>query len=477
MIKNGLYNVAIGLSGPLINLVTIPAATSALGVQSFGEASVAISIASYFTIVTSLGLAVYGTRELAQCKSQAEQTSKLFSELLTLSTLASAIGTVLYVALSILGLNSSSEIVFIGAFSILINFLNIEWLFYAHENYKTIAHRTLFARVLGLALVLAFVDGPDDLALYVSATLLAQGIPFLFVFTKYKNYTKFNPQGMSIQRHLNQITSFLGIRAFSSIYTTLDIAIVGLTTSTTGAGFYAVAIRVARIVSTTVCSMTAVSLPRAAELIALDDKEKYNTLLAETFIFTVLLSSSALVSVQLLADPIIIFLGGIEYIEATKALEILACMIPIVALSNFTGMQILYPQKKEKTVALSLAIGSITCIFSMPPLIEAHGISGASASILAAESSILLAQALSSKQALVRIYRQERLRINRFMFVTVVWGTSVLLLKSFFLKSSLNHSSSIICIALTMVALGIYALGILVIKDPLIKKLSGARGL
>lgn len=68
MLKNELHNAAIAISGSLINLIFIPIATKALWPHALGVASVMLAIVSYYLIITP-GLTIYGTRELAQVKS------------------------------------------------------------------------------------------------------------------------------------------------------------------------------------------------------------------------------------------------------------------------------------------------------------------------------------------------------------------------------------------------------------------------
>lgn len=418
MLKNGLYNAAIAISGPLINLITIPIATKALGPHAFGEASVTLSIVSYFLIITTLGLVIYGTRELAQTKGDKEQTAQVFSELLVLSFLASLVGTAVYVCSSLLLLPINYDLILIGSLTVALNFLNVEWLFYANENYKTIAFRTLFARTLSLLAILILVKSPDDFLFFVAATLLSNIIPSLLVFSQFKKYASFGLRNINLKRHFKSIGSFLGIRIFSSVYSTLDIAIVGLVASSSTAGFYAIAIRVARIVTSLVCSATAVVMPKVAALRTVDDKEEYHQLLVDTLIVTVFLSVSAFACILLLSHSLVEFLGGGRYAPAQTALAFLSFLCPVVALSNFIGMQILYPEKKENAVAISLALGSVVCIITMPIFLYVHGLHGGAASVILAELSILAVQVWLARNHIFDIYHSQRSRVNKFMIVS-----------------------------------------------------------
>lgn len=421
MLRNGLYNATIAISGPLINLITIPVATKALGPHAFGEASVIISIVSYFVIITTLGLAIYGTRELAQVKSNKEKTAQVFSELLGLSFLASFVGAFFYVFGCLLVLSVNCNLILIGALTIALNFLNVEWLYYANENYKAIAFRTLVARFFSLLVILVFVKSPADFPFFVAATLLSNVILSLPVFIQFKKYASFSLKNLDLKRHFKSIGSFLGIRIFSSVYSTLDIAIVGLVASSSTAGLYAIAIRVARIVTSFVCSATAVVMPKVAALRSSDDKEKYHQLLVDTLTVTVFLSVSAFACVLILSHFLVEFLGGSRYAPAQTPLAFLSFLCPIVALSNFIGMQILYPEKRENSVATSLAVGSVACIFTMPLFLYLGGLNGGAVSVVLAESSILMVQIWFARKSILDIYLSQQSRLNRFMLVSMLF--------------------------------------------------------
>jgi O-antigen/teichoic acid export membrane protein len=466
MLANGIYNAGIAISGPLINLITIPIATKALGVHEFGESAVTLSIISYFTIVTTLGLAVYGTRELSQTKSNKSEQENIFTELLALSLIASCIGAILYIITALTLFPTDSSIIAIGAFTLILNFLNIEWLFYAHEDYRLIAYGTFISRLISLAAIYFFVNSPSDTGFYIAAILLSSVLPFIFIFIQHKKYTKIKLQKPNLKRHIKAIRSFLGIRIFSSVYTTLDIVIVGYVAGSSIAGLYAIAIRVARIVTSIICSLTAVVMPRASELQVGDKKIEYQSLLANTLVTTIALSLAASVSILLLSHPIIHFLGGKEYAAAQTALALLSLMPQVVGLSNFLGMQVLYPRKKERIVIASIALGSLVCITMLPVFVSMFNLNGAAVAILLSELAILLFQVFASKDLLMEIYSIYARRLKRFFALSLSNFAIIWIIYLYF-----GIANILIGIGLIAAFFAIYIAGLVVIKEPIIMKL------
>lgn len=471
MIKSGLYNSAIAISGPMINFMAIPLATSSLGLASFGEASISLSVISYFTIVTSLGLSVYGTRELSNTKLTKKAKSLIFSELLILSVLASCAGALIFGLVAGFILSLDAKLIMIGVVALVAGFLNIEWIFYANDNYKTVAIRVLASRVIGLILIYYFVNDPGDIAVYVGIVLGSNIVPLFFLFRKFKQYTVFTILEVELSRHFKSIFSFLGIRVFSSVHTTLDIALVGFISGASMAGMYAIAIKVVRIATSVVCSATAVVLARSSGLVASNDKKRYLPLLMDTFAASLIMATFATIGLQIMAYQIVEFLGGKEYGNALPALVLMSFMVPVVSLSGFIGMQILYPAKQERIVANSIVIGSLVCITTMPLLLGRYGVKGAAMSVLMAETSILVVQLHSARVVIAEFLRLEIRRAIILMTTTTIFMNISYLIARYSSSQGLIMSLSYVGILYFL-----YVMALFIAREPLLKRLYGYFG-
>ena len=465
MVKNSLYNALITISGPLINLLSIPIATRALGVTAFGDASMTLSVIAYFSIVASLGLSVYGTRELARVKADSANRNRVFSELLFVSIAGCVVTSLGYAFVAIYFLHEPIERVCVGLLILLFAFLNIEWLYYAVEKFSSIAYRTIVSRLIALLFVYSFVHTPSDLLWYVVAMGLSNLLPSFIVFLNYQKHVRLTWTGLDLKRHLRSLFSFLSIRISSSIYATLDIALVGYLIGASTAGAYAIAIRVVRIVAGVVCSTTAVAMPRASVLIGRSDKKGYSELLVNVLIGSTILSTVTAIFVFLFSQEIVRFLSGPSYGDAIGVLKVLALIVPIVALSNFVGMQILYPNNREKTVATSLVIGSLFCVLAMPYFSTNYGLVGAGATILLVELFILIVQLIGLRGIIENIFADEISRMLRVLFVTLIMYSLAFIVGISVVPKGLG--ATIFWYALLLIA---YGLGLLAIKEPLLQK-------
>ena len=91
--KNYIYNVTYQLLNILIPLVTIPYISRTLGADGIGVVSYAESVVAYFTLFASMGISIYGQREISYVQDSKAERSRIFWEtkLLSLATVSIAL--------------------------------------------------------------------------------------------------------------------------------------------------------------------------------------------------------------------------------------------------------------------------------------------------------------------------------------------------------------------------------------------------
>ena len=81
LMKNYFYNLSYQILVVLTPFITIPYLARVLGPESIGLASFSSSIVSYFSLFASLGIGLYGQREIAYRQDDPKGRSKTFFEL------------------------------------------------------------------------------------------------------------------------------------------------------------------------------------------------------------------------------------------------------------------------------------------------------------------------------------------------------------------------------------------------------------
>ena len=81
IIKNYIYNLTYQLLTIILPVVTTPYLSRVFGAENIGIYSYTISIVTYFILFGSLGVAMYGQREIAYVQDNKQEMSKTFYEI------------------------------------------------------------------------------------------------------------------------------------------------------------------------------------------------------------------------------------------------------------------------------------------------------------------------------------------------------------------------------------------------------------
>ena len=76
--KNYIYNLVYQILVIVLPLITTPYISGVLGAEKIGIYSFTTSIATYFILFGSLGVAMYAQREIAYVQDDVKKRSKLF---------------------------------------------------------------------------------------------------------------------------------------------------------------------------------------------------------------------------------------------------------------------------------------------------------------------------------------------------------------------------------------------------------------
>ena len=79
--KNYVFNLAYQILAILIPLITTPYLSRVLGAENIGIYSYTLSITTYFILFGSLGVSLYGQREIAYFQDDIKKRSKSFYEI------------------------------------------------------------------------------------------------------------------------------------------------------------------------------------------------------------------------------------------------------------------------------------------------------------------------------------------------------------------------------------------------------------
>ena len=94
--KNAFFNVLYRVVNMIFPLVTVIYVSHILLATGIGKVGTAQNIVNYFVLIAPLGIANYGTREIAKRRSSETETNRLFTELFLINFFSTLVCTIVY---------------------------------------------------------------------------------------------------------------------------------------------------------------------------------------------------------------------------------------------------------------------------------------------------------------------------------------------------------------------------------------------
>ena len=147
--KNLTYQTIYQIFAVCIPLVTSPYLSRRLGADGLGIYSYNYSIVHYFMLFALLGVGQYGMRTIAQGKGEGrENVSKLFWSIYSFQFFTGILSTLVYTVLCFTIPTENRIVLFANMFYMAGELINISWLFFGLEKYRTTVLRNLLIKVL-----------------------------------------------------------------------------------------------------------------------------------------------------------------------------------------------------------------------------------------------------------------------------------------------------------------------------------------
>ena len=426
--KNVILNAIRTLMGVVFPLISFPYASRILLPEGIGKVQFATSIVSYFSLIASLGIMSYGVREGARCRDSKKELSLLAKELLIINLIATIFAYLLFfvVIFSVEKLYDYRPILLICSTSMIFSSLGMEWLYSAMEDFEYITYRSLLFQIISLLLLFLFVRSSKDFLNYAIVTVFSSVGSNALNFINCKKYISL--RGIRVElnglkRHIRPILILFIMSVTSSIYTILDTSMLGFLTDDYQVGIYGAATKINRIVLNLVVSGGIVLLPRLSYYCGVKDKKNFYTLSYKLCDIILLLGVPASIGLSVLAEPIIMLVGGSAYKDSVLTMRLINPIIVIVGLSNYIGVHLFMPLRKEKWTLYSDLAGAVINICFNMILIPRIGAVGAGISSVLAELTVTSIQLYLAKEfiSIKKIFRM----LKNYLIMGMIMGVCV----------------------------------------------------
>lgn len=377
VIRNYLYNAGYQILAMILPLITAPYVSRVLTPHGYGLNTYTNSIVQYFVLFGSIGIALYGNREIAYTNRNRQEMSKTFWEIQILKTVAIIIATGAYFLF--LGFYRTNHLLMIfQTINLLAAAFDISWFFMGIEDFKRTVIRNTLVKLASLVLIFTFVKKTTDLPLYI---LILGGSLLIGNFTLWpplrRELIKVKFSSIHPMQHLKPTIGLFVPQIATQVYVVLNKTMLGAMVGPESAGFYFSADNLIKVVLSIVTATGTVMLPHAASAFAKGETEKINEYLYVSFDFISFIAvpmSFGLGAVGIRLGPL--FYGkGYEPVGWSILLE--AVVIVLIGWSNAVGTQFLLPTKRVKQFTKSVLSGAIVNIILNVPLIFLWGLQGA----------------------------------------------------------------------------------------------------
>ena len=393
--KNFVLNVLRRLSTVVFPLITFPYISRVLHPAGTGKVNFATSLISYFSLFAQLGIPAYGIRACAKVRDNREELTRTAHELLMINLIMNVITyAALAGALAIVPrLQDEKELYRIVSLTIILTTIGMEWLYQGLEMYAYITIRSVLFKFLGLIAMFLMVHREEDYIIYGGITVFANSASYILNFVNAHKYIDFRRVGhYHLSRHLKPVLVFFAMACATTIYTHLDSVMLGFMTTDADVGYYGAAVKIKLVLVNVVTALGTVLLPRLSYYAEQGRMREFGTIIRKAFNYVVLSAAPLSLFFLLFAREGVLLLSGPEYTGAIVPMQVIMPTLLLIAVSNITGIQILVPMGREKTVLYSEIAGALVDIALNALLIPRYRSTGAAIGTLVAEVVVLVIQ-------------------------------------------------------------------------------------
>ncbi len=353
-------------------VILIPHFTRIFPKQLWGNIIMIQAIGLWLQILIEYGFNLSATRSMARVRNDDEEISRLVSGVLGAKALLSVSAIILSILTAIFfpkftGMNG---ILFYATLFAIIQGFNPIWYFMARERFAQYASIDFLSRLIYLLGCLVIIKNSSQgnmiFIIGILTGILANTLGYWIIYRKINFiFPSLNDCLFSLREGFGMFV-FVGI---TSIYTTLNVVILGISQDASIVAAYGTSDKIVRAAGGMLDPINRVVYSKLSFLYK-DNFIKAVDFLRKAALGILMVGSLIFICGELLA-PFIIRILAPNYPEAIHFLRILLIFIPILALNNIVGLHIMLPlgmDKKFNTVFIITSLISVILMYFFIPL-------------------------------------------------------------------------------------------------------------
>ncbi|MCH5462501.1 flippase [Lactobacillus sp. LC28-10] len=392
VVRNYLYNASYQVFILLVPLITTPYLARVLGPTGVGINSYTNSIIQYFILFGSIGVNLYGNRQVAFVRDDRVQLTRTFYEIFFMRIVTIIIAFLAFM-IFLLFVDQYQKYYWAQSLSIIAAAFDISWFFMGVENFAVTVLRNFVVKIITLISIFALVRSYADLNTYILILSISLLLGNLTLFPSLKRYIG-SPKwrSMNLWRHLLPSFVLFVPQVATQVYLVLNKTMLGSMISVRAAGYFDQSDKMIKMVLAVVTATGTVMLPHVANAFAHGQHEKTKQLLYKSFSFVTALSVPMTFGLMAVAPTFVPLFFTAKFNSVVPVMIVEAVVILLIAWSNAIGTQYLLPTNQTKKYTTSVVIGAVVNLIVNIPLILLWGAVGASIATVISEATVTIYQ-------------------------------------------------------------------------------------
>lgn len=461
--KNYFYNLVHTVVNMIFPLITAPYLSYMLGAENIGKVNYAISIVTWFTLFAAFGIPRFGIREIAKNRDDRKELSSSFWNLIFIQLILSIFAIVIYLTLvfSLPSLQQERTLYLLMVVMIILNIFSIDWFYQGIEEYGYITIRNIIFKIISIVLIFLMIKEKDDYIFYAFINIFGLSFNNILNYISAQKHIDKKIYEFKTLHYLKQLKVYFMTTLVIALYSQLDQTFVG-SISQKDLAYYLRSKTVLGVGFSVVNSVVTIFIPRTAYL-AKNNYNEYKKIIEKSINYIYLLAFPCVVGIFVLAEEIMLFLGGEEFIDAKYSLMIICCLCLLTSIGSWQVNQVLLPNGKEK---LAFKIQAITAILSITLniiLIPRYTYIGAAITWTISEVFLAITEAIFIRKE-IKTLKIKYLTSSfiKYLIAVITMGISVVIIKMFI-------TNYLVIIGLSLIVAPIIYFGmIIVLKDTIV---------
>lgn len=468
---NYMYQLLFQMIKIAVPIVSIPIASKALGAGGIGLNSYTNSIVQYFVLVSSLGISLYGNREIARSKDHDNLTSTFFN-IFFMKFITTFLCLVAYLFFVVFFTNEYKTIFFIQSIYILAVIFDISWFFMGIEDFKKTSLSSLFSQLLVFICIVLLIRKPSDIYIYAFilaiGNILGQIVPWFFLKENLGTISMNLLSRAEVMQHLKGTFKYFVPQVGIILYSTVNRTLLGLYSDIDSVGYYTNSMNLISSIITVITTIDLVMLPKMSNLLSKkNDMSAIDQYVKKSLSFEIFIAVPACIGIALTASNFVPWFFGNSFGELNRILPMESILLIIVPLGVSISRQYLIPMGNTKDYTISVLFGGCISVALAMITIPKIGVYGAIISNIIAELFVSCYRFIWAKFNTSLVIPM--LNIYKIILSSIIMGIVVVLL------NSLVANSVISFLILVSVAAIVYMLSCLILQVDEIKLLKELR--